>query len=41
MALAIDQAHPGVLGKTQAPERPKDRYDRLFEGSDQEQSWRM
>jgi hypothetical protein len=41
MALAIDQAHPGVVGQKVAPQRPKDRYDRLFESQNEEVTWRM
>jgi len=42
MALAIDQAHPGVVSRNTEPERPKDRYDRLFEQSDGDQiTWRI
>jgi predicted phage terminase large subunit-like protein len=41
MALAVDQAHPGVVNAKVAEARPKDRYDRLFEGSNEEQSWRV
>jgi hypothetical protein len=41
MALAIDQAHPGVMGAKTEQKRKPDRYDRLFEESNEGESWRM
>lgn len=41
MALAIDQAHPGVVGTVKAPARKPDRYDRLFQDSGEDVTWRM
>lgn len=41
MALAIDQAHPGVMSAKPADERPKDRWDRAFDGNDGVTTWRM
>jgi len=40
MALAVDQAHPGVSGQPIEQKSKPDRYDRLFDDN-QEPSWRM
>jgi hypothetical protein len=40
LGRVIDEAHPATT-TTKIIERPKDRYDRLFEQSNQEHTWRM
>jgi predicted phage terminase large subunit-like protein len=40
MGRIIDEAHPATI-TTKVIERPKDRYDRLFEQQSEDISWRM